>query len=104
MLNGKAFRTERQIIEFLAVIEDCLKSTTFAADRTVFQQDISVVASWLTAIHRGTEVNKVIDQILDPQTDKYFGDYWRQGEWGEKELSALTSLQVALRIYREAHD
>ena len=95
---------ERQIIEFLAVIEDCLKSTTFAADRAVFQQDIPVVASWLTAMHRGTEVNKVIDQILDPQTDKYFGDYWRQGDWGEKEMSALKDLQTALQNYRHAND
>ena len=96
MQNEKLYTTERQIIDFLTVIEDCLNDTTFAQDRSLFQQDIATAAAWLTSLHRGEPVEDVISRILDPQTDKYFGDYWRQGEWGVKEMEALKKLQMSL--------
>lgn len=90
---------ERNIIDFIAVILDCLHSTSHADDRNTYLQDVALATEWLASIHRGAKTVEVVEKILDPQTDKYFGDYWRQGEWGEIELAALKDLQTKATLY-----
>ena len=48
---------------------------------------------WIVELQNGTEVSKIIEHICAPQTDKHFGDYWKQGAWGEKEIHALKRLR-----------
>ena len=74
------------ILEFMSVIEVCLKSTNYAEDRTPYMKDIANAASWLIKLHKGTPPIDVAREIIDPQTDKLFLDYLKEGEWGEHEV------------------
>lgn len=88
---------QQHIVAFIAEIEACAKATTFANDRPVYIQDIAAAASWLVKIYHGVSTADVVGEIKSPQTDKAFGDYWRQGEWGDREAKALKRLRDAVR-------
>jgi hypothetical protein len=88
-----------QIIEFMSVVEENLSSTTYAIDRSVYMADLALLAQWLVKLHKKVPPAEVASEIISPQTDKRFGDYWRQGKWGENEAAALKSLQDAIRSY-----
>jgi hypothetical protein len=87
---------QKHIVAFIAEIEECAKSTTFANDRPIYLQDIATSASWLVKVHHRVPTADVIEEITSPQIDKIFGDYWRQGEWGKREAKALERLRSAL--------
>lgn len=86
----------QKILDFMAVLYECYTNTTYAQDRTVYAKDIAMAMGWIVKIKNGDNLQDVVNQILGPETDKYFGDYWRQGEWGEKELEALKSFKKEL--------
>ena len=83
----------QEILAFMAVIHACHANTNFANDRTVYAQDLMAAMGWLAALRAGTSPADVAAEIRSPQTDKRFGDYWRQGEWGDKQAAALKKLQ-----------
>ena len=85
-----------KIIEFLILIYDCKKETTYTDDRCLYAEDLSYVTGWLKALEVSNDTNEVINDILSSKTDKYF-DYWRQGKWGEKELRGLKELRSAIK-------
>jgi hypothetical protein len=76
-----SFELQHHIVAFLAEIEACAKSTTFANDGPVYRRDIATAASRLVKIYHGASTAEIIEEIKSPQTDKAFCDYWRQGEW-----------------------
>jgi hypothetical protein len=90
---------QEKILEFIAVIETCLKSTTYADDRPVYLSDIASAASWLIKLHKGAPPVEVAREIISPKTDKQFGDYWRQGDCGDREAKALKNLQDHVKKY-----
>lgn len=85
-----------KILAFMAVIHACHAETTFANDRSVYAQDLMAAMGWLAALRAGTSAADVAAEINSPQTDKQFGDYWRQGEWGDKQAAALKKLQSSV--------
>lgn len=87
---------QKHIITFIAEIEDCARSTSYASDRPIYNQDIATAASWLVKLNQGVAVADVIGEINSKQTDKMFGDYWRQGEWGSREATALERLRTVV--------
>lgn len=101
-MNDYNLWLENQIMNFMTVVEDCLHSTIYANDRSVYKQDIGLIAKWLTSLHKGVSAKEIANEIINVQTDKYFGDYWRQGIWGEKEMNALKNLQKEIRSHIES--
>lgn len=97
-VNSSEWLRER-IIEFMSVVEENLSSTTYANDRSVYMADLALLAKWLVKLHKKVPPTEVATEIVSPQTDKRFGDYWRQGIWGENQAAALKSLQDAIRSY-----
>ena len=87
----------KEIINFITVLDSCLIETTYANDREVYLKDIARAVHWLAELNRGADPQKVKEHILSPQTDKNFGDYWRNGVWGDREMAALKKLQVAIQ-------
>lgn len=83
------------ILDFLVVAAQCWKHAQSAQDRTVFQQDVAVVAWWLAQL-RDTDPRAVALEILSPQTKKNFYDYWRSGETGEAENNAFARMTQAI--------
>ncbi len=51
---------------------------------------------WIAALQADKSAAEVVSEIKSPQTDKQFGDYWRQGEWGDMQADALKKLQSSL--------
>lgn len=86
-----------RVIDFVGELEDCYQETTFAQDRPIFAKDIAVAAGWIVELRRGEEPEVVIEKILSTQTDKQFGDYWCNGEWGERSVNALQELRAVIR-------
>lgn len=86
-----------EILEFLSVIDSCRKETSFAEDRRLYKEDMAQAAVWLIRLHQGEDTQTVARDILDPATDKMFTDYWKGGEWGEREAEALVELQDQIR-------
>jgi len=87
-----------RVVEFLGVLQDCLGETNYTQDRVAFTQDVVAAASWIVDLHRGRSADSVKAEILAPQTDKTFGDYYRQGEWGRRSSDALQALRDAVRL------
>jgi len=81
------------LIRFLDVLLKCLHGTSYAMDRPIYLQDIAVVASWIVDLSKKVEEKVIVKQIISHSTNKQFGDYFRQGEFGEKEAEALKQLQ-----------
>lgn len=87
----------QKILDFMAVLYECYTSTTYAQDRAIYAKDIAHAMGWIANVRDGGDIQNIVSEILGPETDKYFGDYWRQGEWGEKEINALENLKNDLR-------
>ncbi len=85
-----------KILDFMAIISECHANTSFANDRLLYARDVATAMGWIVELKRGVDVEKVITKILSPETDKYFGDYWKQGGWGADEVNALKKLQNSL--------
>lgn len=45
------------------------------------------------------DANSIIikKDILSNETEKFFGDYWKQGKWGDCELNALQFLKESIK-------
>jgi hypothetical protein len=86
-----------KIFEFMVVIEECLSSTTFAVDRNIYTNDLAEAAKWVINLYKGVSLKQLCEDILSNQTSKFFGDYWRQGPWGEKEAIALSTLREEIK-------
>ena len=87
----------QEILDFMAVIYHCYAHTNFANDRSEYARDIAMAMGWIVDLMDGRRIEDVAKNILSPQTDKCFGDYWRQGEWGTKEAEALKQLKDSIR-------
>jgi hypothetical protein len=87
---------QTKIIEFMAVINDCLVGTNVAKDRDIYRRDIAIAAQWLIDLNKGVDPEEIVDEIKNSQTDKHFSDYWRQGAWGDMEIKALKRLQKSI--------
>lgn len=85
-----------KLLDFIATLHKCYVDTTYAQDRTIYANDIAMAIGWIVDIRNGHKSEVVIGKILSSETAKYFGDYWRQGEWGELELKALKALKDEL--------
>ena len=83
----------QEILDFMIVIHECYSDTTFANDRSVYAQDLTEAMGWIVEIKNYVDAEGVITKILSSATGKHFGDYWRQGAWGDKEANALKKLQ-----------
>ena len=88
---------KEKIIEFMIIIDDCLSTTTYANDRHVYMSDLVAAARWLINLYKGEPVINICHDILSEKTNKHFGDYWRQGSWGENEANTLATLQEQIR-------
>ena len=98
-MDEPSARLRDWIIDFIGALGDCYTETTFAQDRPIFASDIAVAATWLVDLQRGMEPELVIEKILSSETSKKFGDYWRNGEWGDRSASALEDLRAAVRSH-----
>lgn len=87
----------QKILDFMAVIYHCYAHTNFANDRPVYARDIATAMGWIVDLRDGRGIEYVAKNILSPQTDKCFADYWRQGDWGNKEAEALKQLKDSIR-------
>jgi len=85
-----------KILDFMAVISECYSNTSFANDRLLYARDLVTAMDWIVELRHGVDVEKIIAKILSPEIDKYFGDYWKQGDWGANEVNALKKLQDSL--------
>ena len=86
-----------KIFDFVSTLHQCYVDTTYAQDRTVYAKDIATAVGWIVDIRNGHKVEAVISKILSLETAKFFGDYWRQGDWGDQELKALKALKDELK-------
>ena len=86
----------QKILDFMTVIHECYSDTTFVSDRSVYAKDIAAAMGWIVELKGGVDAEKVAAKILSPDTDKHFGDYWRQGDWGDKEANALKKLKDSI--------
>ncbi|MBI3611068.1 MAG: hypothetical protein HY204_10265 [Nitrospirae bacterium] len=93
MKNHQVQLLKKFILTFVGVISDCANSTKHADDRPVYLADIASAAQWLVDMDRGTRPEDVAAVICSDKTSKDFGDYWRQGEWGEREAAAFKELR-----------
>ena len=86
----------QEILSFMAVIHECYTNTSFANDRSVYAQDLVEAMGWIVDLRSGKCVEDVIGKIKSLETEKYFGDYWRQGDWGVNEGVALKKLKNSI--------
>ncbi len=82
-----------RVVEFLGILQDCLRETKYTQDRVAYTQDVVSAASWIVDLHRGRSADSLKTEILAPETDKTFGDYYRQGEWGKRSSDGLQALR-----------
>ena len=82
-----------ELESFAQFIEQCLAHTKFDIDKPSYRRDLEMVNNWINALNDGQDPMAVARQIIDPQVDKIFGDYFKQGTWGEREISNLKKLQ-----------
>jgi len=87
----------QHFLSFMTVLHDCYSRTTYSNDRSLYATGLATAMGWIVDLQNGTEVSKVIEHICDPQTDKQFGDYWKQGDWGDKESHALERLRANIQ-------
>ena len=86
----------QKIIAFLIIIHDCRDETIYANDRSLYSEDLFYVTGWLKKLEIDGNIDFVLQDILSPKTDKHF-DYWRQGEWGEREMKGLSDLRKMIQ-------
>lgn len=87
---------ESRILDFMTVVYDSYKNTTFSGDRHSYARSMAVAMGWIVKLRRGTDVAAVIDEILSGQTDKAMTDYWLGGEWGLYLGRALGALRTSI--------
>lgn len=87
---------ENKIEELISIIEKCRDSTTFDEERKLYDRNIEMAREGLIDL-KTKSYQEVIDVILSPYTDKYFGDYWKHEPWGRIEMEALVNLQVSIK-------
>ena len=86
----------QKILDLMVVSHECYSKTTFANDRHLYAKNITAAMGWIAELRAGADIVSVRDKILSPETDKFFYDYFRQGEWGEKEIKALMKLKDSI--------
>ena len=86
----------QKILEFMSIIHECHAKTNFANDRAIYAQDLMAAMGWLVDLRAEKNPADVAREIKSPRTDMQFGDYWRQGEWGDMAAKALNKLQSSL--------
>ncbi|HAB37559.1 MAG TPA: hypothetical protein DCE52_06105 [Rhodobacteraceae bacterium] len=96
-MNISTDKLIQKILDFMAVLYHCYASTTHSEDRIIYAKDIAAAMGWIVELKEKGDVKTIIDKILSPETDKHFGDYWRQGEWGDKEADALKKLKSEIK-------
>jgi len=52
--------------------------------------------AWIVDLRSGMSVELVVDRIVSGESEKHFGDYWRQGIWGERHATAFQELKRGL--------
>ena len=87
---------EQKILDFMAIVHECYANTNYSNDRSVYARDITEAAGWIAELRSGVDAGDVVDKILNPATAKHFGDYWRQGNWGDREAEAFEKLKAAI--------
>lgn len=92
-MSNKNSSLQDALIKFLGELLECLNGTTFSSDRPIYLQDIAITSSWIVDLSHNQNERSVAEKIVDSSTSKQFGDYFRQGEFGDKEAEALKSLQ-----------
>jgi hypothetical protein len=97
MKNEEIQWLQEKILEFMAVIDDCLSSTIYTSDRPIYINDLAISSKWLIRLHKKESVDDICREIISKGTAKYFGDYWRQGPWGDNEMTALNILQQKVK-------
>jgi hypothetical protein len=95
-MNDKKWLMDK-ILEFMSILDDCLRSTTYADDRPIYTNDLAVASAWLIKLYKGVCLVDIYNDIISDHTSKQFTDYWRQGLWGETESRAITALQGDIR-------
>lgn len=76
------------VFRFMETIDYCINNTQYSADRAVYLEDMAIASRWLMQVHRGDPECEIIATILNHETDKHFGDYWRQGPCGDLHAKA----------------
>lgn len=85
-----------KILEFIEVIYECHSDTTFLNDRSVYKEDLVVAIGWIIELRSGVNYEYIREKILSKNTNKYFSDYWRQGDWGDRLLSSFERLKDSI--------
>ena len=88
---------QEKILDFMITIEDCLISTTYTSDRTLYTNDLATAARWLIKLYKKEPIINICCEIVSTKTSKYFGDYWKQGSWGNNEMKSLNILQEQIK-------
>lgn len=96
-MKNSSVDIESKILDFMSVVYACYSDTTFANDRIIYAHDLAEATGWLMALRAGYPTDSVVSKILSPTTAKHFLDYWRQGDWGDKEANAFEKLVAAMR-------
>ena len=85
----------QKILEFVVAVYDCRTNTPFVQDRKLYADDLVIATGWMVDLYKGKKPNDVAITIIDPSTSKMF-DYWKQGEWGDKECEAFEFLKQSI--------
>ena len=95
MKTPEAEQLANLILDYMAVVCDCLAQSDFANDRPVYMGDLALASAWLVKLHRGETAAAVANDIA--QAGKALFDYYRQGPWGERHAKAAAALQGSAR-------
>ena len=86
------------IEKFVEVIKECITNTTFKKDIEFYERDLLFVNSWLNDLEiENSNYMEVVTKILEPQTSKILTDYWRNGEWGDKQNQTFLDFKKEIR-------
>lgn len=87
MLSNKLLFME--VIIFLEVVCDCYKNTPFEEDKNIYKEDIILISKWVSKLSNDENIQILIKEMNEDSTKKHFFDYWRRGQYGEKENNAF---------------
>lgn len=94
-MKGTSWLTT-EILNFMTIINKCLVETSYADDRLYYEKDLAYTAKWLIMIHQDMGEDKVIDDILDSSTSKFFYDVFKKGVYGDLEAEGFKTLQSSV--------
>lgn len=86
-----------QVLNFMAIVSDCYRETSYAPDRSVYATDMAVAMRWVADLRRDVDVETVCEDILGDTSTKYFNEYYRSGEWGERHNEAFAAMQKTIK-------